>query len=307
MDQAEWEKILAYVDCHIHEKIDLCSLAEIAGYSPFYFSRIFAEEMGMPVTGYIRIRKLQYAAVSLLEGRKVLEVAMLYAFDSHEGFTRAFTRLFGSTPSTVRKYLVSYTVPGFAVPTEKRRYLMTESKREDLRYGRHQIIFETVRQSLEEAAEGFCTRVEIMLLSDGRVRIRDNGRGLPLSEDIQADRMVLNKILAGKPVTNAEYSQMGDLVQAGMQTVNSLCESLQVMVYRDGRSFRQDYVRGIAQHELSIHIQTHERGTEIVMKPDSAIFGEGEFSENIIREWIKKQLPGDGRLDILLNREKIKD
>ena len=242
MDQAEWEKILAYVDCHIHEKIDLRSLAEIAGYSPFYFSRIFVEEMGMPVTGYIRIRKLQYAAVSLLEGRKVLEVAMLYAFDSHEGFTRAFTRLFGSTPSTVRKYLVSYTVPGFAVPTEKRRYLMTESKREDLRYGRHQLIFETVRQSLEEAAEGFCTRVEIMLLPDGRVRIRDNGRGLPLSEDIQADRMVLNKILAGKPVTNAEYSQMGDLVQAGMQTVNSLCESLQVMVYRDGRSFRQDYV-----------------------------------------------------------------
>ena len=62
-----------------------------------------------------------------------------------------------------------------------------------------------------------------MLLQDGRVRIRDNGRGLPLSEDIQADRMVLNKILAGKPVTNAEYSQMGDLVRAGMQTVNSLC------------------------------------------------------------------------------------
>lgn len=68
MDQAEWKKILAYVDCHIHEKIDLRSLAEIAGYSPFYFSRIFAEEMGMPVTGYIRIRKLQYAG-SLSAGR----------------------------------------------------------------------------------------------------------------------------------------------------------------------------------------------------------------------------------------------
>ena len=76
--------------------------------------------------------------------------------------------------------------------------------------------------------------------------------------------MVLNKILAGKPVTNAEYSQMGDLVQAGMQTVNSLCESLQVMVYRDGRSFRQDYVRGIAQHELSPHPDARNGGTEIV-------------------------------------------
>lgn len=59
--------------------------------------------------------------------------------------------------------------------------------------------------------------------------------------------------LAGKPVTNAEYSQMGDLVRAGMQTVNSLCESLQVTVYWDGRSFRQDFVRGIAQHEVSIN------------------------------------------------------
>ena len=307
MDQAEWEKILAYVDCHIHEKIDLCSLAEIAGYSPFYFSRIFAEAMGMPVTGYIRIRRLQYAAVSLLEGRKVMEVAMLYAFDSHEGFTRAFTRLFGSTPSTVRKYLVSYTVPEFVVPTDNRRYLMTESNQEELWDGRHQLIFEVVRQSLEEAAEGYCSKVEIMLMPDGRVRVRDNGRGLPLSEDIQTGRRVLNKILAGRPVTNAEYSQMGDLVQAGMQTVNSLCESLQVTVYRDGRSFRQDFVRGIAQHELSVDRQAHEQGTEIVMKPDSVIFGKGEFSEKIIREWVKKELPGDGRLAVLLNGEEIKD
>ncbi|HWT75910.1 MAG TPA: AraC family transcriptional regulator [Mobilitalea sp.] len=95
------EKVLAYIDAHIFEKINLCVLAEIAGYSPFYFSKLFSEAMGMPVTGYIRIRKLQYAIVSLLEGRKVLDVALLYAFDSHEGFTRAFTQLFGSTPSTI--------------------------------------------------------------------------------------------------------------------------------------------------------------------------------------------------------------
>ena len=111
MDRGMWVRVLNYVDSHIHEKISLCDLAEIAGYSPFYFSRLFAEAMGMPVTGYIRIRKLQHAIVSLMEGKKVLEVALLYAFDSHEGFTRSFTQLFGSTPSMLRKSLNTYTVP----------------------------------------------------------------------------------------------------------------------------------------------------------------------------------------------------
>ena len=93
------KEILAYIDEHIYEKISLLELAEMAGYSPFYFSKLFSEIMGMPITGYIRIRKLQYALGSLLEGRKVLDVSLMYAFDSHEGFTRSFTQLFGSTPS----------------------------------------------------------------------------------------------------------------------------------------------------------------------------------------------------------------
>lgn len=81
----------------------MAELAELAGYSPFYFSKLFAETMGVSVTGYIRIRKLQYALCSLLEGKKVLDVSIMYAFDSHEGFTRSFTKLFGQAPSTVRK------------------------------------------------------------------------------------------------------------------------------------------------------------------------------------------------------------
>ncbi len=74
--------ILAYIDTHIHEKISLTELADVAGYSPFYFSKLFSEAMGMSVTWYIRIRKLQYALVSLMEGKKVLDVSLLYAFDS---------------------------------------------------------------------------------------------------------------------------------------------------------------------------------------------------------------------------------
>lgn len=290
------EKILEYIDTHIQEKISLCELSDIAGYSPFYFSKLFSEIMGMPVTGYIRIRKLQYAVVSLLEGHKVIDVALLYSFDSHEGFTRSFKQLFGSTPSTVRKYLISYTVPEFIVPdVSNRRVNMEVTNTINLQHSMHQLIYEVLENSLDEVREGHCTKVEVALLPVNRVRIVDNGRGMPLSKDLQASKAVLDKILAGSPITNAEFSQMGDLVQADMQTVNSLCETLQITVYRDGNRFQQDYIRGVAQHDLRIENSIHSSGTEIIFKPDKNIFGDAAFSEAMIFDWLTEKsadLPG---------------
>ncbi|OGO90528.1 MAG: hypothetical protein A2Y17_01515 [Clostridiales bacterium GWF2_38_85] len=284
------EKVLAYVDAHIYEKINLCDLSEIAGYSPFYFSRLFSEAMGMPVTGYIRIRKLQYAIVSLLKGHKVLDVALLYAFDSHEGFTRAFTQLFGSTPSTVRKHLTSYMVPVYVVPTIiNRRINMKTMNVRDLQHNMHQLVFEFLEQSLEEAKAGYCTKIEVALLPGCRIKISDNGRGLPLSKDLHASKAVLDKILAGSPISNAEYSQMGDLCQAGLQTVNSFCEILHVTVNRGGNQFQQDYIRGIAQHDLYISDSVRTSGTKIILKPDTAIFGDTAFSQEMFCDWVKKK------------------
>ena len=289
MNSKMLRNILAYIDEHIYEKISLNVLAELVGYSPFYFSKLFSDAMGMPVTGYIRIRKLQYAIVSLLEGYKVLDVAILYAFDSHEGFTRAFTQLFGSTPSTVRRYLTSYQVPMYVVPeTINRRSNMEAIS--SMQYNMHQLVFEFLEQSMEEAKAGFCTDIEITLLPEHRIKINDNGRGLPLSEDLHASKAVLDKILSGSPITNAEYSQMGDLIQAGLQTVNSLCESLQIVVRRNGKAFQQDYIRGIAQHELYINSLEGSSGTEIILKPDISIFGKKEFSLEILNEWAEQKL-----------------
>ena len=290
MDSITLKKVLDYVDDHIKEKIELGDLSKIAGYSPFYFSKQFSEIMGMPVTGYIRIRKLQYAIVSLLEGEKVLDVALMYAFDSHEGFTRAFTKLFGSTPSTVKKYLTSYTVPEYVVPTRKNKEVnMTTENGNNLQHNMDQLVFEVLNESLEEAKKGFCTKIEVSFLSDNAVKISDNGRGLPLSSDVHASKEVLEKILAGKPITNAQYSQMGDLVQPGMQTINSLCESLHITVTRNNHQFEQDYVRGIAQHEISVSEAGGLSGTTIVLKPDKAIFGNTAFSKKRIMDWLKNK------------------
>jgi len=282
--------ILSYIDEHIHEKISLVKLAEMAGYSPFYFSKLFAEAMGMPVTGYIRIRKMQYALCSLLEGKKVLDVSLMYAFDSHEGFTRSFTQLFGSTPSTVKKYLSSYSVPEWIVPDIEKGRKSMGLDRNTLYENMHQMVFEVLRTSLEEVEAGYCTEIRITLLSDGRIKISDNGRGIPLSIDRHVSKVVLDKILAGHPISGAEYGEMGDFSQFGMQTVNSLCESLQVNVYRNGMWFQQDYVRGIAQHEVISKELKHISGTKIILKPDKQIFGDTEFSLEYIRSWVEENI-----------------
>lgn len=281
------EKILAYIDEHICERIGLAEVASLAGYSPFYFSKLFSEVMGMPITGYIRIRKLQYALHSLLEGKTVLEVSCMYAFESHEGFTRSFTRLFGTVPSRVKKYLASYQVPEYRVPEMEGRIHM-ESHNEDLSENMHQLIFEVLKMSLEEAAARYCTEIVVTLQEDGSVKVEDDGRGIPLSDNGEKNQEILQRIFAGHPISRMEYSQMGDFKVSGLQTVNSLCECMHIKVYRDGRCFRQDYVRGIVQHDVYIAESEKTRGMELIFKPDSAIFGKLDFSRERIRAWVRK-------------------
>lgn len=290
MNEKLLEQILFYIEKHIHQKILLTDLAKIAGYSPFYFSKLFTEAMGMPVTSYIRIRKLQYSIQSLLQGKRILEVSLEYAFDSHEGFTRSFTQLFGFTPSTIKKYLTSYEVPEIILPNFiQRSEHMNIPTQNILQHNIHQLVFEVLSESFKEAQEGHCSKINISLLPDNKIKIADNGRGIPLSTDLTASRKVLNKILSGHPITNLEYSQLGDLAGIGLQTVNSLCEELHITVYRNNMVFKQDYIRGVAQHDLFSENCIHESGTELTLKPDREIFGDTEFELELIQEYIEKQ------------------
>lgn len=296
------EKTLAYIDAHICEKLTLPRLAGLAGYSPFYFSRLFSEVMGMPVTGYVRIRKLQYSVASLLEGKKVLEVSLMYGFESHEGYTRAFTQLFGSTPSTVKRHLTSYQVPAYVVPDKSPRRDFMENSNSNLQEHLQLLIYEILEQSLGEAREGHCTEIKILVRKDGTVQISDNGRGIPLSQDENEDQKILDRLLAGCPVSGLEYSRMGDFSALNLQTVNSLCESLQVCVYRNGTCFLQDYVRGIPQHKLRANPSKAECGMRITMKPDTTIFGDAVCSCDFLKEWMQGRLsaldPGDLNVSI---------
>jgi len=90
-----------YIEKNINEKITLYCLAGQAGYSPWHCARIFKEVTGKAPFDYIRSLRLSCAALRLKDKKeRIADVAFDFVFDSHEGFTRAFSRQFGITPKS---------------------------------------------------------------------------------------------------------------------------------------------------------------------------------------------------------------
>lgn len=93
-----------YIDAHVLEQITLRQLAVAAGYSPWHAARMFRELTGRTPFEYIRALRLTGAALALRDREdRVLDVALDFVFDSHEGFTRAFSREFGLPPRRYRR------------------------------------------------------------------------------------------------------------------------------------------------------------------------------------------------------------
>jgi len=94
----------AHIEAHLNEPVTLQALARCAGCSPWHASRLFREQTGLSPFAYLRLRRLSAAAHSLGATRdRVIDVAFDFVFDSHEGFTRAFTRHFGLSPRQYRR------------------------------------------------------------------------------------------------------------------------------------------------------------------------------------------------------------
>jgi len=99
------EKIKAYIAANLQKPITASDLAKAVGYSQYHMARMFKEETGLTPFEYLRSERLKAAADVLRKSRaKVVDVAFDFVFDSHEGFTRAFTRAFGITPKKYTKH-----------------------------------------------------------------------------------------------------------------------------------------------------------------------------------------------------------
>lgn len=98
-------KITEYIDGHLREPITAKDLAAAAGYSQYHMIRLFKKETGLSPFEYIRQKRLISSAFELRRGKlKVVDVALNFVFDSHEGFTRAFSNAFGISPKRFVKF-----------------------------------------------------------------------------------------------------------------------------------------------------------------------------------------------------------
>lgn len=103
--ESRMHRVLAYIDEHLDESLDLNTLAEVACFSPFHFHRLFSAWMGETVGDYLRRRRLEVAAMRLVAQprTRVLNIALSVGFGSGEAFTRAFKSRFGYSPTVWRE------------------------------------------------------------------------------------------------------------------------------------------------------------------------------------------------------------
>ena len=103
----EWLERLNQAVDHIEQNlagnIELERLARIACCSPFHFQRMFSYIAGMPLSEYIRRRRMSAAAFALQQGGKVIDIALTYGYDSPTAFSRAFRGVHGISPSGARR------------------------------------------------------------------------------------------------------------------------------------------------------------------------------------------------------------
>ena len=92
---------IQYIEKNITEKLTAESIAKKVGYSVYHFSRIFKEQMGVSLMEYVKDRRLLRAAEDIILGKRILDVAIEYGYETHSGFTKAFRKKYGFSPTLI--------------------------------------------------------------------------------------------------------------------------------------------------------------------------------------------------------------
>jgi DNA gyrase subunit B len=178
--------------------------------------------------------------------------------------------------------------------------------------GLHHLVTEIFDNSRDEAMNGFANDIEITLLPNDRVRVADNGRGIPVDLHKQTKVSALETIMtvlhAGGKFGGDDYKVSGGLHGVGASVVNALSTFMKVIVHKDGGLYMQEYSKGKRKAAVKKIGSTKLHGTIVTFEPDPEIFKEGiKFEWNRIVNHMRQQayLIPSLRISVIDAREQI--
>ncbi|MCU1412238.1 MAG: gyrB [Rhodoglobus sp.] len=153
--------------------------------------------------------------------------------------------------------------------------------------GLHHLVYEVVDNSVDEALAGYCDNIEIWIRKDGGLRVRDNGRGIPVDINTQENKSTVEVVMtilhAGGKFGGGGYTVSGGLHGVGISVVNALSSEVDTEVRRQGHVWRVTFKDGVPEEPLAMGEATDETGTQHTFWPNPEIFESVEFDYETLR------------------------
>jgi DNA gyrase subunit B len=175
--------------------------------------------------------------------------------------------------------------------------------------GLHHLVYEVVDNSVDEAMQGFCTEILVVLENSDIVRVEDNGRGIPVDihpeEKVSALELVMTKLHAGGKFDKKSYAVSGGLHGVGVSVVNALSEWCDAFVHKEGKLYHQRYRIGIADSQVKETGTTERHGTVIRWKADTSIFESCTYNFDTLSNRLRELAFLNKGLKIIIRDERL--
>ena len=178
--------------------------------------------------------------------------------------------------------------------------------------GLHHLIWEVVDNGLDEAMAGYAKNIEVILLPKNRVRISDDGRGIPVEKHAQTGKSALETVMttlhAGGKFGGDAYKVSGGLHGVGVSVVCALSSFSRAEICRGGFKYSQEYIKGVVKTKVKKEGSCGKTGTTIIFEPDNTIFNEIVFNKKKILTHLRQQayLTKGVRITVRDEREELK-